>query len=96
MLGVFGMMEAVRRLQAWGVFMFMVLFIAFFVLPSALFLVGALVLQSFHLFFAGLVMAAASAVFFVVSRRVEKQKKIKVQEERRRHEAPRRASSGGR
>jgi hypothetical protein len=85
-LCVFGMMEVVRRLQAWGVFMFMVLFIAFFVLPSALFLVGAAVLQSFHLLFGGLVMAAASIVFFVVSRGVEKQKKMKTQEERRRRD----------
>ncbi|QBK04918.1 hypothetical protein DW355_09150 [Hylemonella gracilis] len=63
--------------------MFVVLFIAFFVLPSALFLVGAAVLHSFHLLLGGLVMAAASVVFFLVSRGVEKQKKMKAQEERR-------------
>lgn len=54
--------------------MFMILFTVFFVLPSILFLVGALVFQSFHLLIGGLVMATVSAVFFVVSKGVERKK----------------------
>lgn len=48
--------------------MFMILFILFFSIPTALFFVGAVVLQSFHLFFGGLIMALAAAIFFVVTK----------------------------
>ncbi|MEG1766886.1 MAG: hypothetical protein RR311_00335 [Comamonas sp.] len=48
--------------------MFMVLFIVFFAVPPALFLVGAVVFQSLHLFFGGLVMALASTVLFFVAK----------------------------
>jgi len=74
--------------------MFMVLFIAFFVLPSVFFLVGAVVLQSFHLLFGGLVMAAASAVFFVASKGVERKKKA--QDEARPRDPRQRTTPGAR
>lgn len=74
--------------------MFMVLFTVFFVLPSALFLVGAVVLQSFHLLFGGLVMAAASAMFFIVSKRVERKKKA--QDEARPRDPRQRTTPGAR
>lgn len=48
--------------------MFMVLFIVFFAIPSALFLIGAIALQSLHLLFGGLIMALASTIFFVVAK----------------------------
>ena len=48
--------------------MFMILFILFFAIPTALFFVGAVVLQSFHLFFGGLIMSLAAAIFFVVTK----------------------------
>lgn len=48
--------------------MFMILFILFFAIPTALFFVGAVVLQSLHLFFGGLIMALAATIFFVVAK----------------------------
>jgi uncharacterized membrane protein YoaK (UPF0700 family) len=55
--------------------MFITLFIVFFAIPSALFLIGAIISQSLHLFFGGLTMALVSTIFFVVAKAVEKNKR---------------------
>ncbi|MCO5120464.1 MAG: hypothetical protein M9951_12625 [Burkholderiaceae bacterium] len=57
--------------------MFTILFIVFFAIPAALFLIGGILLPSAHLFFGGLVIAIVSAVFFVIMKGVEKQKREK-------------------
>lgn len=73
--------------------MFMILFIAFFVAPFAIFLIGAIVFQSLHLLFGGLIMALASTIFFVVVKGVEKKRD---KEKSQSNNSLQRTTSGGR
>ncbi|MFA7504881.1 MAG: hypothetical protein WCZ28_09285 [Burkholderiaceae bacterium] len=57
--------------------MFTILFIVFFALPAALFMLGGILVASVQLFLGGLFIAVVSAVFFVIMKDLEKKRREK-------------------